>query len=61
MAFSARDSDEVLSEINVTPLGDVILLLLVVFIVTASLLTNAISVNLPKTESVPVEQKDRWW
>ncbi|SDB35443.1 Biopolymer transport protein ExbD/TolR [Pseudomonas sp. NFACC13-1] len=61
MAFSTRDSDEVLSEINVTPLLDVILVLLVVFIVTASLLTNAIPINLPKTESVPVAQKDRWW
>jgi len=59
MAFSTQDSDEVLSEINVTPLVDVMLVLLVVFIVTAPLLTNAIPINLPKTESVaPVEQKD---
>ncbi len=59
MAFSAQDSDEVLSEINVTPLVDVMLVLLVVFIVTAPLLTNSIPINLPKTESVaPVEQKD---
>ncbi|MCS7813899.1 biopolymer transporter ExbD [Pseudomonas aeruginosa] len=59
MAFSTRDSDEVLSEINVTPLVDVMLVLLVVFIVTAPLLTNSIPINLPKTESVaPPEQKD---
>ena len=59
MAFSTQDSDEVLSEINVTPLVDVMLVLLVVFIVTAPLLTNAIPINLPKTDSVaPVEQKD---
>nr|WP_314527387.1 biopolymer transporter ExbD [uncultured Pseudomonas sp.] len=59
MAFSTQDNDEVLSEINVTPLVDVMLVLLVVFIVTAPLLTNAIPINLPKTESVaPVEQKD---
>ncbi|WP_122553612.1 ExbD/TolR family protein [Pseudomonas viridiflava] len=59
MAFSNQDSDEVLSEINVTPLVDVMLVLLVVFIVTAPLLTNSIPINLPKTESVaPVEQKD---
>ncbi|KPX11881.1 ExbD/TolR family protein, partial [Pseudomonas syringae pv. coryli] len=38
---------------------DVMLVLLVVFIVTAPLLTNSIPINLPKTESVaPVEQKD---
>ena len=59
MAFSTQDTDEVLSEINVTPLVDVMLVLLVVFIVTAPLLTNSIPINLPKTESVaPVEQKD---
>ena len=59
MAFSTQDSDEVLSEINVTPLVDVMLVLLVVFIVTAPLLTNSIPINLPKTESVaPVKQKD---
>ncbi|MCD5993413.1 biopolymer transporter ExbD [Pseudomonas sp. CDFA 602] len=59
MAFSTQDSDEVLSEINVTSLVDVMLVLLVVFIVTAPLLTNSIPINLPKTESVaPVEQKD---
>lgn len=59
MAFSTQDSDEVLSEINVTPLVDVMLVLLVVFIVTAPLLTNSIPINLPKTEAVaPAEQKD---
>lgn len=59
MAFSTQDSDEVLSEINVTPLVDVMLVLLVVFIVTAPLLTNSIPINLPKTEAVaPIDQKD---
>ncbi|KAF1069517.1 MAG: Biopolymer transport protein ExbD [Pseudomonas citronellolis] len=59
MAFSTQDSDEVLSEINVTPLVDVMLVLLVVFIVTAPLLTNAIPINLPKTEAVaPPDKKD---
>ncbi|MFH7617378.1 biopolymer transporter ExbD, partial [Pseudomonas syringae group genomosp. 7] len=61
MAFSTQDTDEVHSEINVTPLVDVMLVLLVVFIVTAQLLTNSIQIKLPKTESVaPVAQKDRW-
>ncbi|WP_338284471.1 biopolymer transporter ExbD [Limnobacter thiooxidans] len=50
MAFSTQsDNDEVLSEINVTPLVDVMLVLLVVFIITAPLLTNAVQINLPKT------------
>jgi biopolymer transport protein ExbD len=43
------DSDDVMSEINVTPLVDVMLVLLVVFIVTAPLLTNSVRVNLPRT------------
>ena len=50
MAMSPQsEQDEVMSEINVTPLVDVMLVLLVVFIVTAPLLTNAIHVDLPKT------------
>jgi biopolymer transport protein ExbD len=39
-----------MSEINVTPLVDVMLVLLVVFIVTAPLLTQIVRVKLPKTE-----------
>ncbi|WP_079227370.1 ExbD/TolR family protein [Pseudomonas putida] len=59
MAFSTQDSDEVLSEMNVTPLVDVMLVLLVVFIVTAPMLTNSIPINLPKTDAVaPADQKD---
>lgn len=51
MAFSNfSDSDGgVLSEINITPLVDVMLVLLVAFIVTAPALSNAVRVNLPKT------------
>ncbi|AXF08412.1 outer membrane transport energization protein ExbD [Paraburkholderia sp. GV068] len=52
MAFSSSsDDDDVLSEINITPLVDVMLVLLVAFIVTAPLLNNALHVKLPKTES----------
>ncbi|PWC19566.1 ExbD/TolR family protein [Brenneria corticis] len=49
MAFTPQSTSEIQSEINVTPLVDVMLVLLVVFIVTAPLLTNTIPVNLPKT------------
>ena len=38
-----------MSEINVTPLVDVMLVLLIVFMVTAPLLTVGVEVNLPKT------------
>jgi biopolymer transport protein ExbD len=55
---SQGDADEVVSDINVTPLVDVMLVLLVVFIVTAPLLTNAVKVNLPQTAvNAPVEVK----
>jgi biopolymer transport protein ExbD len=60
MAMSTRDGggEDVVSEINVTPLVDVMLVLLVVFIVTAPLLSNAVSVNLPKTAiNSPPQQK----
>ncbi|AJE23732.1 outer membrane transport energization protein ExbD [Azotobacter beijerinckii] len=59
MAFSTQESDEVLSEMNVTPLVDVMLVLLVVFIVTAPMLTNSIPINLPRTEAVaPPDTQD---
>ncbi|CAG0989816.1 Biopolymer transport protein ExbD [Methylophilaceae bacterium] len=59
MAFSSSsDTDDVMSEINITPLVDVMLVLLVAFIVTAPLLNNAVSVNLPKTVTTqPPEPK----
>src|SRR6266704_3186357 len=40
-----------LSEINVTPLVDVILVLLIIFMVTAPMMTRGIDVRLPKTET----------
>ncbi len=61
MAFKTQEDggDDVMGEINVTPLVDVMLVLLVVFIVTAPLLTNAVHVNLPKTaETAPPEEKE---
>lgn len=59
MTFKTQDDgDDIMGEINVTPLVDVMLVLLVVFIVTAPLLTNAVHVNLPKTEeTAPPDEK----
>ncbi|MDD1620219.1 MAG: biopolymer transporter ExbD [Methylococcaceae bacterium] len=50
MQMPNEDEGGELSEINVTPLVDVMLVLLIVFIVTAPLLTQAVKVKLPKTE-----------
>lgn len=52
MAIQLPNDDESgeMSEINVTPLVDVMLVLLVVFIVTAPLLTQVVRVKLPETE-----------
>jgi biopolymer transport protein TolR len=45
-----------MSEINMTPLIDVMLVLLVIFIITAPLLVGAVKVELPKTEGItPVD------
>lgn len=58
MAFSFQEDDNVLSEINITPLVDVMLVLLVAFVITIPALSNAIHVNLPKTvTTTPPEQQ----
>jgi len=54
MAFgNSQQESSMMSEINVTPLVDVMLVLLVVFIITAPLLSpQALKINLPKTQTV---------
>ena len=48
---SERRSRNVMSEINVTPFVDVMLVLLIVFMVTAPMLTVGVPVNLPESEA----------
>jgi biopolymer transport protein TolR len=43
-----------LSEINVTPMVDVMLVLLIIFMVTAPLMTSGVSVDLPKADAKPI-------
>jgi biopolymer transport protein ExbD len=46
-----------MSEINTTPLVDVMLVLLVIFIITAPLLTHAVRIDLPQASSQPLPEK----
>ena len=47
-----------ISEINVTPFVDVMLVLLIIFMVTAPLLTAGIKVNLPESTSILKNEKN---
>jgi biopolymer transport protein TolR len=53
-----RRNHRPLAEINVTPLVDVMLVLLIVFMVTAPLLTTGVHVDLPKSKAAPLAQSD---
>ncbi|MGR8980615.1 MAG: ExbD/TolR family protein [Gammaproteobacteria bacterium] len=60
MAFKTQSDDQdAMSEINVTPLVDVMLVLVIILLVTAPLLTQSVRVNLPKTAQTTPETKDQ--
>jgi biopolymer transport protein TolR len=48
-----------MSEINVTPMVDVMLVLLIIFMVTAPLIQQGVKVNLPQAKAAPVEASDK--
>jgi biopolymer transport protein TolR len=60
MAFRLDDETNALSDINVTPLVDVMLVLLVIFMVTAPLLQQGMEVQLPKavSQNLPQQPED---
>lgn len=53
MAFGGGldDNEEVMSEINMTPLVDVMLVLLIIFIITVPVLTHSVKVDLPRADN----------
>lgn len=58
MAFSSeQDDDEVMSEINMTPLVDVMLVLLIIFMLTVPVLTQSVDIELPQTAGKVSDQQ----
>lgn len=56
MAFGTQDeTDEVMNEINMTPLVDVMLVLLIIFIITVPVMKHAVNVDLPRASNQPEE------
>jgi biopolymer transport protein ExbD/biopolymer transport protein TolR len=61
MAFTAANgrTQTAMSDINVTPLVDVVLVLLIIFMVTAPVLQSGVEVNVPKTRTVKEITEER--
>lgn len=58
MAFGTQDEpDEVMNEINMTPLVDVMLVLLIIFIITVPVMKHAVNIDLPRATSEPEQPK----
>jgi biopolymer transport protein ExbD len=58
MSFGTQDdTDEVMNEINMTPMVDVMLVLLIIFIITVPVMKHAINIDLPKATNVPQDAK----
>ena len=58
MAFGTQDNtDEVMNEINMTPLVDVMLVLLIIFIITIPVMKHSVNVDLPRATNLPQDTK----
>ena len=54
MSFGTQDdSDEVMNEINMTPLVDVMLVLLIIFIITVPVMKDSVNIDLPRASNEP--------
>ena len=60
MAFTPQNGkNKLVAEINVTPLVDVMLVLLIIFMITAPMMTQGVDVDLPETTAKPLPQKEK--
>ena len=58
MAFGTQDdTDDVMNEINMTPLVDVMLVLLIIFIITVPVMKHAVNIDLPRATNQPQDSK----
>lgn len=58
MAFGTQDdADEVMNEINMTPLVDVMLVLLIIFIITVPVMKHSVNIDLPRAVNTPEDAK----
>jgi biopolymer transport protein ExbD len=51
------DDEKPMSEINTTPLVDVMLVLLIIFLITVPVITQSVKVDLPKAANIPTQTK----
>ena len=58
MSHGANHNDDVLTEINVVPLVDIVLVLLIIFMVTAPMMMQGVDVNLPRTKTQPIASEE---
>ncbi len=56
-SFNSNAAQAPMAEINTTPLVDVMLVLLIIFIITAPLMTHSVKVDLPRASSMPTPEK----
>ncbi|MGO9057127.1 MAG: protein TolR [Candidatus Binataceae bacterium] len=59
MAFEAGQRGSLVSQINVTPLVDVMLVLLVIFMVTAPIIQQGVEVNIPKVRAAALKGEEQ--
>lgn len=57
MSVGSGGEDELNSTINTTPLVDVMLVLLIIFLITIPVITKTVKVSLPKAANIPTETK----